>query len=153
MSPQEMVGKSISEVFPETIAAQFSKNIKNVFGTGKSMFIDEKMVAKGRELYTSTSLNPVRNDSGRVIAVTGSLRDITERKNAEEKLANLKEFDERIIDSLDDALLVIDPDDYKIISTNEVAFKQLKLRKEELIGKTCYQTTHHLSDTMPISRT
>ncbi len=55
----------------------------------------------------------------------------------------MKEFDERIIDSLDDALLVIDPDDYKIISTNEVALKQLKLRKEELIGKTCYETTHH----------
>ena len=69
--------------------------------------------------------------------------DITERKEVEEKLANLKEFDERIIDSLDDALLVIDPDDYKIISTNEVALKQLKLKKEELIGKTCYETTHH----------
>ncbi len=69
--------------------------------------------------------------------------NIAERKEAEEKLANLKEFDERIIDSLDDALLVIDPDDYKIISTNEVALKQLKLKKEELIGKTCYETTHH----------
>ena len=57
----------------------------------------------------------------------------------------MKEFDERIIDSLDDALLVIDPDNYKIISTNEVALKQLNLRKEELIGKTCYLTTHQLS--------
>jgi PAS domain S-box-containing protein len=57
----------------------------------------------------------------------------------------LKEFDERIIDSMDDALLVIDPDNYKIISTNEVALKQLNLKKEEIIGKTCYQITHHLS--------
>jgi PAS domain S-box-containing protein len=88
---------------------------------------------------------PIFEADGEIREWVGTCIDITDRKEAEEKLANLKEFDERIIDSLDDALLVIDPDDYKIISTNEAAVKQLKLRKEELIGKTCYQTTHHLS--------
>jgi PAS domain S-box-containing protein len=88
---------------------------------------------------------PIFEEDGEIREWGGTCIDITDRKEAEVKLANLKEFDERIIDSLDDALLVIDPDDYKIISTNEVALKQLKLRKEELIGKTCYQATHHLS--------
>lgn len=88
-SPQEMLGMSISEIFPEAIAAQFLKNIKNVFDTGKSMFIDEKMVVKGRELYNSTSLDPVRDDRGRVIAVTGIVRDITERKKVEEEKSRL----------------------------------------------------------------
>jgi PAS domain S-box-containing protein len=88
---------------------------------------------------------PISDDDGEICEWVGTCIDITDRKEASEKLANLKEFDERVIDSLDDALLVIDPDDYKIISTNEAALKQLKLRKEELIGKTCYQTTHHLS--------
>jgi PAS domain S-box-containing protein len=86
---------------------------------------------------------PILDDEGKICEWVGTCIDITDRKEAEEKLANLKEFDERIIDSLDDALLVIDPDDYKIIGTNEVALKQLKLKKEELIGKTCYETTHH----------
>jgi PAS domain S-box-containing protein len=88
---------------------------------------------------------PIFEEDREIREWVGTCIDITDRKEAEVKLANLKEFDERIIDSLDDALLVIDPDDYKIISTNEVALKQLKLIKEELIGKTCYQTTHHLS--------
>ena len=88
---------------------------------------------------------PIFEEDGEILEWVGTCIDITDRKEAEVKLANLKEFDERIIDSLDDALLVIDPDDYKIISTNEVALKQLKLTKEELIGKTCYQTTHQLS--------
>lgn len=57
----------------------------------------------------------------------------------------MKEFNERVIDSLGDVLLVIDPKDYTIISANEAALKQLKLRKEDLIGKTCYETTHHRS--------
>jgi PAS domain S-box-containing protein len=86
MSPQEMIGRSISEIFPETIAAKFSGNIKTVFDTGKSLFLDETMVVKGRELYNSTSLNPVRDGNGRVTAVTGIVRDITERKKAEEEV-------------------------------------------------------------------
>jgi len=85
-SPNEMIGKSLFEIFPETIAAQFSKNIKNVFDTGKSIFIDEKMVMQDREFYNSTALNPVKDGSGRVIAVAGIVRDITERKVAEEKI-------------------------------------------------------------------
>jgi PAS domain S-box-containing protein len=89
MSPQEMLGRSISEKFPETIAAQFSRNIQSVFDTGKSMSIDEKVVAEGRELYSSTSLNPVRDDRGRVIAVTGIVRDITERRKMEDEKSRL----------------------------------------------------------------
>jgi PAS domain S-box-containing protein len=92
MSPKEMIGMPISELFPETIAAKFSRNIKNVFDTGKSLFIDEKMVIKGRELYNSTSLNPVRDDNGRVTAVTGIVRDITERKRMEEEIKALARF-------------------------------------------------------------
>ena len=141
--PKELIGKSLNEIYSQETASNFSNNIKNVFETGKSMVLEEKMVAQNHELNISTSLNPVKDVAGNVIAVTGIVRDITVRKEAEEKLAKLKEFDERIIDSLEDALLVIDPDDYKIIGTNEVALRQLKLKKEELIGKTCYETTHH----------
>jgi PAS domain S-box-containing protein len=92
ISPQEMLGRLISEKFPETIATQFSRNIQNVFDTGKSMLIDEKMVIEGRELYSSTSLNPVRDDKGNVIAVTGIVRDITERKKAEERLKEINKI-------------------------------------------------------------
>lgn len=67
------------------------------------------------------------------------------RKRTSEKLRFLKEFSERVVDSIGDALLVIDPNDYTIISANETALRQLKSRREDLIGKTCYETTHHRS--------
>ena len=73
----------------------------------------------------------------------GVFRDATERKKAEEKLKNLKAFDERIINSLGDALLVIDPDDYRIIAVNDPAIEQSKLKKQDILGKTCYELTHH----------
>ena len=89
------------------------------------------------------SVWPFFDENGEYAGCVHTAKNITERKKADEKLKDLKAFDERIINSLDDALLVIDPDDYKIISSNEVALKQLNLKKEDLIGKTCYQTTHH----------
>src|SRR3990170_1034741 len=75
----------------------------------------------------------------------GACRDVTERKKAEEKLNKLKAFDERIIDSLGEALLIIDPDDYRIINVNKEALEQLNLRRDDLIGKTCYEAIHHRS--------
>jgi PAS domain S-box-containing protein len=90
-SPQEMIGKPIFEIFPVETADRFSKNIKNVFDTGKSMYIEEKMFIQGREFDNSTSLNPVKDDKGRVVAVTGIVRDITERKRAQEALQKSEE--------------------------------------------------------------
>jgi len=86
---------------------------------------------------------------GHPVGAQAIMRDVTERKNAEEKLRSLKEFNERIIDSIADSLLVIDPNDYRIISANEVALKQSKSRREDLIGKTCYEATHHRSTPCP----
>src|SRR4030042_6369694 len=47
--------------------------------------------------------------------------DAVRGKKAEEKLRFLKEFNERIVDSIGDVLLVIDPDDYTIKNVNEAA--------------------------------
>jgi len=84
--PEELIGKSISDVYPEEYAVRFSNNVKNVFASGKSLFLEEKMVAENQELYVSTSLNPVKDVQGRVIAVAGIVRDITGRKDVERKL-------------------------------------------------------------------
>jgi signal transduction histidine kinase len=44
------------------------------------------MVGMGKELEISTILNPVKDSSGNLIAVTGIVRDITPRKNLEKQL-------------------------------------------------------------------
>ena len=67
------------------------------------------------------------------------------RKRAERELQNLKEFNEGVIDSIAEVLLVIDPKDYRILAANGEAEKELKLRKEDLVGKTCYEVTHNCS--------
>ncbi len=84
-APQEMIGKSIFDIFPESTAAQFSENTKKVFETGKSFSLDETITIRGQKFYSSTKLNPIRDDRGKVTAVTGIVRDITDHIKAEEE--------------------------------------------------------------------
>jgi PAS domain S-box-containing protein len=131
-SPQETIGMSISEIFPENIAVQFSKNIKKVFDTGKSLFMEEKMVVQGRELYNSTSLNPIKDDGGRVIAVTGIVRDVTERKQMEMKLCESEVKYRYVVEHANDGIVMIQG--RKLVFANETFAKMLGYTVTELEG-------------------
>ncbi len=85
-SVSQMVGKSLFEILPKETAVQFSKNIEEVFETGQSKFIEERMCLGGKEFYNSSTLNPIKDDKGNVVAVTGIVRDTTERKKLQEQL-------------------------------------------------------------------
>ncbi len=65
--------------------------------------------------------------------------------NKEEGLEFQKIATKKILNSISDAILVIDSKNYKILSANEAALKELKSDKEHLIGKPCYEATHHRS--------
>lgn len=88
---------------------------------------------------------PVFRSDGSVREWVGTCIDITERRLNEEELRKLKDFNERIVNSIEDALVLINHEDFTVLSANEAAFKQLKLTKGDMIGKTCYETTHHRS--------
>ena len=106
--PEEIIGKSIHEVYPPEIAVQFSKNINKIFETAKSMFIEEKMIAQGQELFISTILNPVLDGMGHVRAVTGIVRDITERKKAEKALKASEDKFRSLFNQAADLIAIID---------------------------------------------
>jgi PAS domain S-box-containing protein len=137
-SPQEMIGKSIFEIFPENIAEQFSKNIKNVFDTGERMSIEEKMVLHDREFYNSTSLNPVNDNRGAVIAVTGIVRDITKCKQAEQTLRKSENKYRTLIENLPQRIFLKDRDS-TYVSCNENYAQDVGVDPDEIKGKTDYE--------------
>ncbi len=75
-----------------------------------------------------------------------SARNISERKIIEEELRRSKQVSETILNAMTVAISLIDTSDFKIVNVNQSFLDQIRSEhKEEVIGKTCYETTHHRS--------
>jgi len=106
--PEEIVGKSIADIYGQTAqTAQFMDNITNVISSKKNKIIEEQYIisdnmANEKTTYISTQLNPISDESGAVIAVLGILRDITDRKMADEalqsKVKEMEKFNKLAVD-------------------------------------------------------
>jgi PAS domain S-box-containing protein len=77
----ELVGKTLHEVLPLSLADPFLSHIQRALETGQPVNIDYSMTIDGAEIWFEGTVSPMPGDS--VIWVA---RDITERKRAEEAL-------------------------------------------------------------------
>ncbi len=55
------------------------------------------------------------------------------------------ETKESIINGISDALMLLDAKTYEILDVNQAFLNLYKVSYEQVIGKTCYEITHHLS--------
>ncbi len=153
--PEEIVRKSIYDIFPNEIAAEYSRRLKEVFRTGESKTMTERMIAQGNETWILTSLNPVRNPEGKIAAVTGVSRDITERKRAEEKLRQSEERYRSLFQSMMEGFayckMIFDEDgrpvDYIYLDVND-AFTPLT-GLEDVVGKRVSEVMPGIRETNP----
>ncbi|MGC8787365.1 MAG: PAS domain S-box protein, partial [Anaerolineae bacterium] len=87
----------------------------------------------GTVIWTEQRNVPIYDEDGNLIAIEGIARDVTERKRAEEEIQRLKEFNETIVQSVAEALLLEDAQG-RITFVNPAAERLLGYSAEELIG-------------------
>jgi len=80
--------------------------------------------------------------------ILATLRDITERKQMEEKLQQMVEEWSVTFDSITD-LVSIHDEDFKIVRVNKAYANVFKLKSQELIGRTCYEVVHGAKEPWP----
>ncbi len=82
----EMRGRRIEELLPAPLARERLARIREVF-RGRGAARDEyRLTIRGRELWAEVGYSPMLDAFGEVGAVVGFLRDVSERKQAEEEL-------------------------------------------------------------------
>jgi PAS domain S-box-containing protein len=79
--------------------------------------------------------------SGKPLIKSGTVQDITERKKLEEALRSSKEFIERILNTVDEAFIVIDRD-YRIMMANNAYASQAGMPLQDILGKRCHEISH-----------
>ncbi|MCT7948649.1 PAS domain S-box protein [Ancylothrix sp. C2] len=94
-SAKEIVGKNDGQILPPEIAESVMKNDRLIMDNGETKIIEE-IVKQGNQFQIFHSTKTIYRDSeGKIVGLVGISRDVTERKQIEEKLrkseANLLE--------------------------------------------------------------
>ncbi|NYT05209.1 MAG: PAS domain-containing sensor histidine kinase [Methanomicrobiales archaeon] len=74
----EIIGKTLSDLFPQNVADAHNRRIREVFRHGQTINFDFTVTLKGTERVFSTLLGPVADQSGKTIGVIGTMRDVTD---------------------------------------------------------------------------
>ena len=88
----------------------------------------------GRPVWASMRATAISDDSGQVLYWLGIIRDITDRKRAEEELREQRDRAQKYLDIAGVMIVVIDADQ-KVTLINKKGCELLGYREEEIFGK------------------
>jgi two-component system cell cycle sensor histidine kinase/response regulator CckA len=109
------------------------------------------ITAKGNQLWTRTKCIPELVDS-KVVKLKGTFQDITDRREAENRVRLSEKRNREIVQKLSTAIVVHDADN-RIIASNKKAQELLGLTEDQLLGKDAidpeWKFTHSNGKIMP----
>jgi PAS domain S-box-containing protein len=151
---EDFIGKKCHEIFHRCPTPCPDKCLSEIICPYDEVFKEQKTAAAihrhimpdNTEKTFSITSSPIRDKAGKVSGIVEVLRDITEQKQAEEALQKSETFMENIFESVDEAFIVIDPD-FRIISANKAYCKQVKSPSCDIVGRYCYEVSHHRDKT------
>ncbi len=92
----------------------------------------------GAGAFVWAKASPLRDSEGRLIGAIECIRDITERKQAEEALREREEFLSSIVENIPDMIFIKDAKELRFVRFNRAGEKLLGYKREDLIGKNDY---------------
>ena len=109
LRPEDIVGRTWEQLgFPSEIQQDFPLQLESVFRSGRPLTAEGVFQnALGRRAYEYT-LSPIHGDAGGVEVVVGTVTDVTQRRCAEQALAEAHHFLESILEQAASPILVCD---------------------------------------------
>jgi PAS domain S-box-containing protein len=108
-SAAEAIGKKITMIIPTDRLqeqSQFLESIKK--GKEIQHFETVRLTKAGARVDVSLTISPLYDNNGKIIGIAKIVYDITERKKAEQQLADSEQFNKGILASLSSHIAVID---------------------------------------------
>ena len=134
LKAEDVIGRRHSEFVPADVGRRQGENLREVLETGQPLRADEFRQFMGHDVSLETHLTPLKDDEGRVTAVLGVARDVTQRRCAEEALRASEQRYRTLAETAQDLIFIVGPDDVvQYVNTHAAAV--LGLRVEDLIGK------------------
>ena len=141
----EVTGRNVNLLMPSPHSEQHDEYIARHIRSGEAKGIGTAREREGKRkdgtiIPIETAVSEVRLPGRRLFA--GIIRDISERKRAEEALRESRRFLQSVIDRIPDPLLVLDRE-YHVVLANQAA-REMAGGEAPVSGHlTCYGISHH----------
>ncbi len=128
---EDIIGKRVSDVFPGVKASGLFKVFQSVWNTGNPEYFPEAVYSDERHPGSWRENWVYKLPGGEIVVI---YNDITKRKQAENQILELKEFNEAIVNNLAEGIIL--ENEHGIIQfANPAMLKMLGYEKDELLGK------------------
>ena len=127
---EEIIGKDDLELLPPDIARKIMAKDRQIMATGIAETYEEDVSSGETSATFFTTKAPWRDNQGNIVGVIATTRDISDRKQAEQKLRQTLEM----LDLASDAIIIRDMDD-RILYWNQGAEKLYGWTKAEVVGQ------------------
>jgi PAS domain S-box-containing protein len=138
-SEEEILGVNCAIFFTEKDLANHSNVKERTTALINGRAVDERFhVRKDKtEFWASGLMFPLFDEYKQHVGFTKIMRDLTERKKAEEALVNAKEFFKNIVDTVREPLIVLNKD-LTINTANHAFYEVFKVSREKVKGIRIY---------------
>ena len=136
ITPDDVVGKTDVELYPKELAVEYRANDETVIRTGQRLLNKEERGVDlgGNEVWLLSTKVPLRDAAGEIAGLVGISRDITGRRQAEQKVQQLNQYLESIVDNANVWLDVVDKDT-NIVLWNKAAEEISGYSRDEVVGR------------------
>jgi PAS domain S-box-containing protein len=134
LSRTAVVGRALLDVLPKAQADVMVESDRVVLERGAVEHFEEEVAFDGGTRVFLTTKGPYRGADGTVLGTFGIAKDITERKRQERELRAARDYADRLIETSNAIVLVLDTD-ANVVTFNRAAEEITGYRREEVIGR------------------
>jgi len=139
--PQDMVGRPIADLLTQDTVLRVGRYVEALLSGGQATLEGTGRVKDGRLVPIEVGTSVLRHEDGQPYAFLAVVRDISERKRAEQALRESEIKYRLLFENLNDAALLADAQTGFILEANKQAEMLLGRTRDEIVGM--HQTELH----------
>jgi PAS domain S-box-containing protein len=144
---EELLGKdSLSIVYPEDRGLVRRRAVAMLKRNRLDPYEFRVVLKSGKLIWAMETVTSIRYGGRR--AVLGNFMDITERKQAEDRLKQAAEEWRTTFDSITEQVSIVDVD-FRLARVNKALARAVKMKPDELTGRKCYEVVHGTEGPVP----
>jgi PAS domain S-box-containing protein len=133
MKASEVIGKTDSELFPESLAQAMLAHDREVLVKRKTLSFREKTRTDGQIHYFHTVRFPILDERGEMASIAIIARDMTEEMMLQEEVRQNEEYLENILGNTSDMIITTNLEG-RIVTFNQGGELMLGYSPEEMLG-------------------